>query len=383
MKILFIASATNWDGANVALYNLIAGLCKLHETFVLTPKGNGRFLVELNKIGVHHESYPYRLTIYPRGRNPFKRLINLVKMLSERKKTQLAIESIIKEYHPDIVHTNVGPLDIALEVCLKHRIPHVWHQREYQDLDFHMHSFPSKKDFKKRIHTTGNYNIAITKGVFQHWNLTSQDKIIYDGVFSKNQVPLSCTVKSNYFLFAGRIQEAKGVHVVLNAFAKFSLKYKDYQLLLAGRIFTGSPYQKRCEKIIEDNSLAKRAHFLGEATDVYELMSKAQALIVASRFEGFGFITTEAMWNDCLVIGKNIAGTKEQFDNGVAETGHEIGLRFLTESELIERMCFAVNNDTREMRSYAQKTVMEKYTIEQCCNKTEEYYKEIVSNYNK
>ena len=27
MKILFIASATNWDGANVALYNLIAGLC--------------------------------------------------------------------------------------------------------------------------------------------------------------------------------------------------------------------------------------------------------------------------------------------------------------------------------------------------------------------
>ena len=57
MKILFITSATNWGGANVALYNLIAGLCKLHETFVLAPKGNGRFLVELDKIGVHHEHY--------------------------------------------------------------------------------------------------------------------------------------------------------------------------------------------------------------------------------------------------------------------------------------------------------------------------------------
>ena len=45
MKILFIASATNWGGANVALYNLIAGLCKLHETFVLAPKGNGRVYV--------------------------------------------------------------------------------------------------------------------------------------------------------------------------------------------------------------------------------------------------------------------------------------------------------------------------------------------------
>lgn len=382
MKILFIASATNWGGANVALYNLIVGLYKLHETFVLVPKGNGRFLVELDKIGVHHESCPYRLTIYPRGRNLFKRLINLVKMLSERKKTLLTIESVIKRFHPDIVHTNVGPLDIALEVCLKHHIPHVWHQREYQDLDFDMHSFPSKKSYMRKIHSEGNYNIAITKGVFQHWNLTSKDRIIYDGVFSKNQVPLSSTVKSNYFLFVGRIQEAKGVHVALNAFAQFSLRYKDYQLLLAGQIFTGSSYQKRCEKIVEDNSLTEKVHFLGERIDVYELMSKAQALIVASRFEGFGFITTEAMWNDCLVIGKNIAGTKEQFDNGVVETGHEIGLRFLTESELVEQMCFVVNNDMREMRSYAQKTVMGRYTIEQCCNKTEEYYKEIVAMYN-
>ena len=382
MKILFIASATNWGGANVALYNLIVGLYKLHETFVLVPKGNGRFLVELDKIGVHHESCPYRLTIYPRGRNLFKRLINLVKMLSERKKTLLTIESVIKRFHPDIVNTNVGPLDIALEVCLKHHIPHVWHQREYQDLDFDMHSFPSKKSYMRKIHSEGNYNIAITKGVFQHWNLTFKDRIIYDGVFSKNQVPLSSTVKSNYFLFVGRIQEAKGVHVALNAFAQFSLRYKDYQLLLAGQIFTGSSYQKRCEKIVEDNSLTEKVHFLGERIDVYELMSKAQALIVASRFEGFGFITTEAMWNDCLVIGKNIAGTKEQFDNGVVETGHEIGLRFLTESELVEQMCFVVNNDMREMRSYAQKTVMGRYTIEQCCNKTEEYYKEIVAMYN-
>lgn len=84
-------------------------------------------------------------------------------MLSERKKTQLAIESIIKEYHPDIVHTNVGPLDIALEVCLKHRIPHVWHQREYQDLDFHMHSFPSKKISRKEFIQQGIIILPLLK----------------------------------------------------------------------------------------------------------------------------------------------------------------------------------------------------------------------------
>ena len=45
-------------------------------------------------------------------------------------------------------------------------------------------------------------------------------------------------------------------------------------------------------------------------------MSKALALFVPSSFEGFGFITVEAMFCGCLVIGRNTGGTKEQFDNG-------------------------------------------------------------------
>lgn len=40
------------------------------------------------------------------------------------------------------------------------------------------------------------------------------------------------------------------------------------------------------------------------------------ALIVPSPFEAFGLITAEAMFNKCLVIGRDTAGTKEQFDNG-------------------------------------------------------------------
>lgn len=379
MKIIYIASDSSWGGSNVALYNLIIGLHKFHEIYVLTPQEKGRFITELDKIGIHHESYRYGLTVYPKGRNPLKRIINLLKMLYRRKKAQLKVESIVKQFNPDIIHTNVGPLDIALKICLKYHIPHIWHQREYQDLDFHMHPFPNKKLFMRKIHNNGNYNIAITKGVFEHWNLRTQDTIIYDGVFSKfQQTPKNCT-KSNYFLFVGRIQEAKGVHIVLNAFAKFCSEKKGYQLLIAGHIFEGSSYQQKCNKIIKNNSLTGKVHFLGERKDIYELMSKAQALIVASRFEGFGFITTEAMLNDCLVIGKNIAGTKEQFDNGVLLTGHEIGLRFLTESELVQQLHFAINNNTQEMRQYAQKTVLSKYTIEECCSKTEKYYKNIIN----
>lgn len=49
-------------------------------------------------------------------------------------------------------------------------------------------------------------------------------------------------------------------------------------------------------------------------------MNRATALIVPSPFEAFGLITAEAMFNKCLVIGKDTAGTKEQFDNGQKNT---------------------------------------------------------------
>jgi glycosyltransferase involved in cell wall biosynthesis len=38
-------------------------------------------------------------------------------------------------------------------------------------------------------------------------------------------------------------------------------------------------------------------------------MAHATALIVSSYHEGFGFITVEAMFNGCLVIGNNKGGT--------------------------------------------------------------------------
>ena len=89
-------------------------------------------------------------------------------------------------------------------------------------------------------------------------------------------------------------------------------------------------------KLIKERKLDDKVKYLGVRKDVYELMAKARALIVPSRFEGFGFITTEAMLNHCLVIGRNTAGTKEQFDNGKEWTGTEIGIRFNNATELKE-----------------------------------------------
>lgn len=68
--------------------------------------------------------------------------------------------------------------------------------------------------------------------------------------------------------------------------------------------------------------------FLGYRTDISVLMAKAKALIVPSQFEAFGFITAEAMFYGCPVIGRNTGGTQEQMDNIDKAMGEAVCFRF-------------------------------------------------------
>lgn len=376
MKILYIASSDRWGGASVALFNLIQEIKKNNLVYVLLPDNKGRLYTELISSGVQCFVTSYSLTIYPKSRNLLKKIIGLVSMLYKKKKAELYILNLVKSINPDIVHNNVGPLDISLQPCKELGVKHVWHLREYQDLDFGMTFFPTKKKFKTKILDSNNYNIAITEGVFNYWNLRSNDTVIYDGVFSEQDTV--CVEKEKYFLFVGRIQEAKGIHIAINAFIRFSRRISSYKLLIAGKFDEESAYYKLCHDLILNTQNDDSIIFLGEREDVYSLMSKATALIVPSRFEGFGFITAEAMLNDCLVIGHDVAGTKEQFDIGLKQRNAEIGMRFSSEDELFERLLQAVETDTSEMRANARAIVLSNYSSEIHAKNVIQYYYKIL-----
>lgn len=384
MKILYISSSSDWGGASVALYNLIKSLICHHEIHVLLPKEEGKFVDLLNTLGASCYFIDYTLTIRPKLNNLTECLkypIRIWKLLLKTRKARNSLTSLIDNIKPDIVHTNVGPLDIALDICKNRRIPHIWHLREYQDLDFGMTFFPNKKKFYKRIHSTGNYNIAITKGVYNYWKLRPCDSVIYDGVFDEEQLKRNLIIcHEKYFLFVGRVQEAKGVHYAIKSFQQIHKRYPEYKLLIAGQCID-SIYKKRCENMISKAQINNHVLFLGERNDVYELMSKAVALIVPSRFEGFGFITVEAMINRCLVIGRNTAGTKEQFDNGLEFSGQEIGLRFSTINELTKQMERAINEDFQNICGLAFQTASSLYGVQTHAETVETFYKKILNTY--
>src|SRR5690606_8585721 len=177
---------------------------------------------------------------------------------------------------------------IGHKAAIKCNIPHVWHLREYQDLDFNMRPFPTTKSYLNNLYHSNNYVIAITKGIFEHFELKpSKSCWIYDGVRLKMQTNF-LPIKENFFLFVGSITENKGISELIDAFIQFSKYDNDFELRIIGKI-TENNYTRSLLIKVNDNHLQDRIKFLGYCNDVHSYMSTATALIVPSKFEGFGF----------------------------------------------------------------------------------------------
>lgn len=382
MKILYINESNQWEGATVALYRIILAMKERgHEVHVVTSNSIGPFIEKLDAIGIKHYNHQISLTVYPHTQNPVRWIKRVLHLLYRIHQEKIFISNVIDKVKPDFVHTNVGPLSQAYDICMEKQIPHVWHQREYQDLDFGLHFFPSWRVFNRKIKSNTSYSISITKGIFKYRNLRlNKDIVIYDGVFSRKQIlgVKRGVRKENYILFVGRIQEAKCPFDLLIAFSQFHKLYPTVRLLFAGNYSEESGYYQKCKHYIEEMNLSESVSFLGPRMDVYDLMSKALMLVVPSRFEGFGFITAEAMLNRCVVVGRNTAGTKEQFDNGLKYSGKEIAYRFDNNSQLCECMVKAIENDNSEMIEEAYNCVVHLYNVEDNICKLEAFYKKIL-----
>ena len=386
MKILYIASSgapTGLYGGSVALLNMLKGVSQTENIVVAFPD-KGLLWDKLIELGIDCRLLPkYDFTVYP-GFDTFKQKIEFlprfVRMLYKRRRGIKEFNKLVREVKPDLIHTNVGPEDFGHFVGIQNNIPHVWHIREYQDKDFKMHPYPSMKSFREKLHHPNNHLVSITKDIFKHFSMdANKDIVIYDGVFTEKK-EVDNGVKEPYFLFTGSLKEAKGLDFLLVSYIEYIRQGGTYKLLVVG---AGGPekYKVKCLSMLQDAGIEVNVEFLGFRDDVYSLMSHASAMIVPSRFEGFGFITAEAMYNNCLVIGRNTGGTKEQFDNGLFLHGKEIGLRFLSYEELTNHLLAIERNGVSyysEMLDRAFYTVNKLYTNQVNLKNLLSFYKKIL-----
>ncbi len=396
MKVLYIlhTSAPN-DGSSKAFLSLLNCLAKQDiSPLVICPTPNGIYnkLVE-RKIPVIALRYNYRPAVYPWSDTIQEKCLFIPRLFGRWMVNTCAILQLLriaKQFKPDVIHTNSSVCSIGYHVSRLLRIKHVWHIREYGALDFHYYYYPWRNWQLRRYQKRDSYTLCITKDIqrYNHLEHHKNSAVIYDGVLSVSCAKYQAQ-KSPYILFVGYISRAKGVLPLLQAYKKYlSICTHPLPLKLVGGIPEEGAYIDEVMEFVHTHHLKESVSFLGMRNDVLQLDGEAQALIVPSLSEGFGFITAEAMFSGCLVVGHDVAGTKEQFDNGKQLTGEEIGLRYTTQEQLVQHLIditTTAHNGTfseiyEPMILRGQQVVKQLYSTERNAEQIYQFYQQILKH---
>jgi len=339
---------------------------------VATPDREGVYKT-LSDMGVDVISLPYMFNALPKRTRgwvawPVRKILNYYSILG--------LIRFCRNRKPDMIHSNTSVNDVGYHTAKFLKIPHIWHIREYGDKDFDL-TIPH---IDRRLLAKNNYSIAITRDIASYRKVVgiSSNRVIYNGIIDKSDVS-SLKSRDKYFLFAGRIEPAKGVDDCVKAFLE--LKRKDYKLLIAGKETpVGKGMMHELKKDIESAGMNNNVEWLGERSDVKELMRNSTAVVVPSKFEGFGRVMPEAMSVGAIVIGRDTGGIHEQFCNGLEHTGKEIGFRFTDVNSLVERMRQVIDAPAEMLdaiRINAGKTVTALYTNNAYGSAVLQFYKDI------
>lgn len=376
MKIAYVLNSTDpLGGASKSFMSLLKGVVQQGHHAVVVLPDDGKLKNNIESLGVETIVLSYRPNTYPYEDGLKDYCLWIPRLIARRYVNYRAYKQLAKMLADvDIVHTNVSVIDIGQRAAKRCGKPHVYHFREYGDLDFSFRYFPTKSLFMRTV----DHSICITKDIQKHHGLSDSatSAVIYNGICHYSDVmPTPDNNHPDYLLFASRIEPAKGLEQLIDAYGRSGI---DTPLWIAGATLKEN-YLVKIRNEISSRNLEDSIRFLGPREDMAQLMRNARCVIVPSEFEAFGRVMAEAMFQGCLVIGHDTGGTHEQFDNGLEYTGAEIGLRYKTTDELARLLTQIITTDNEEMRRRGFQSVNHFYSIESNVQSIINLYKKILS----
>lgn len=319
MKILFVTHCSTMAGANRSMLQLILELREDYgvEPIVVVPE----YTEHENSIDCHLKKFgiPYKRARY----GFFKSDVRVPHIFIEHGlslKEALRISKELKSEGISIVHSNSSVIDFGAYLSSFLGVKHVWHFREYGDLDYSFFSIFGGV-YERLIYKSPDAIIAISKSIKDYFfNKTSLDNIfvIYNGIKQNRDAQLSLHLdKKVQFVCAGVYCEGKNQKEILRAarYLTQELGITNFHITFAG-IGDDTTYADEMRKYIRDNRLSCYITILGELNGISELVSKMDVGIVPSHAEAFGRVTVEYMMQNLAVIANDSGANCEIIVNG-------------------------------------------------------------------
>ena len=113
---------------------------------------------------------------------------------------------------------------------------------------------------------------------------------------------------SKKFLAIGRFSHLhKGFDILINAYAQFALRNKEWSLDIVGE----GPEEGMYRELIAKYHLEERVVIHSFTNNVQTFYSNAQIYVLSSRWEGFGLVIVEAMAHGLPIISSDLPTSKE------------------------------------------------------------------------
>jgi len=361
LRILYICSHKDLGGASQSALDMI-DVCndKVEPIFLLTEEGD--LSAACRQRGYRYLIHDYtdlaalsafswkRVLVMPwraRWARYLRKDISCIKFLSKE----------LGKSNVDIIHTNVSGCTIGAWLSRYWNKPHVWHVREALDLHFGINVCGGMNRLRKMINNA-EARIPISTAIKKHWMMKDQGTFILNDAVRKAEEAVLESVKEKYFLFASfYLTEAKGVSLAVEAFCKSGVAERGYLFKLLGH--SDERTRKRLVAIAEKYGCAESLEFVPFQHDVKPYYTKAKGFIQASRYEGLGRTTAEAMFFGCPVIATAYSGgTLDLIEN------NETGYLFNDVEECAQLISKVANNDNEEIIKRAQAFAIEHLTPE-------------------
>jgi glycosyltransferase involved in cell wall biosynthesis len=366
LKVVHIITGLCTGGAERALYNLLqGGLNKDFDSIVISLSDKGTLGAKIEALGV-----PVFALGMPVGRPTLGSIIKLRQLI---KKLQ---PDLIQGwmYHGNLVATLAkffSSKNVALVWNVRHSLYHIEDEKKLTQLVIKANRF-----FSKSVDTL-LYNSQVSRQHHEEFGFSAKHGLVVPNgincqqfcfsVEARQRIRTELAIPSKALVIGhiARFHPIKDHAIFLQAAVDVAKKHPNAYFLLSGRgvCLKNTEVTQRIP-----SSLQHRFHFLGERTDVADLMSCMDILCSSSRGEAFPNVLGEAMATGIPCVATDVGDSALIIsDTGVVvsprnEVALADGIEKLLALDKIELQELGLKARSHIVDNFALKTIVEQYS---------------------
>lgn len=353
MRIAYVIPQLNFGGAQTMLSRLLRGMEQSKyeiRLFICSAQLNNSIESEIAKAGI-------QCTFLNISENAtgIKKIINKIK-------AYIIFKNALNKYDPDIIHNHLDNFYSFIYCILNHKklifTIHSWPDRL---------AFPKMKRYLKALYKKDNiYLVGVANSVSEQAYKVLLDKkevitTIYNPIEINKYYHIGHEDDVFDYIHVGRLTPIKDQRLLIKAFSMVIAKFPKSKLLIVG----DGELRVELEAFARECNVDEQVFFLGNRSDIPELLSVSDAFVLSSKSEACPVTVLEAMASGLPVISTNVGAVYEQLgtDRLLVEPGNvdELAKKMILIQEDSKLFEYIVEQEKFRIQDFAVERIVQQH----------------------